>query len=143
MLPTLPFRARDLADKLFHILINLFKGQLRQERYHFSEEEFDTADELCMSVSLKVRDKLYHVFKKAWDLRLEMEKHPRDYVIELPAYREQYVADKMRVVGRQSSDKREKVSMCLLPGFVSYPAGEGSCDGSAHRTVIPSQVLLL
>jgi hypothetical protein len=125
--PRLDCKSWQLADKLYHILIHLFDGQLDN-----SGDGVDAVDRR-MSLSHTVRTLLFQIFKEAHELCLLMQQHPIGYNIDFPAWPEKYTAEDMEVLGLHSPQSTNQVCVCVCPK-ISHK--------DSYVTIVPACVAL-
>jgi hypothetical protein len=107
--PRLDCRSWQLADKLYHVLLRLFDGQV--------DEPWDGvhATELRISLSNAVRSLLFQIFREAHKLCLLMHQHPVGYDIDFPTWPEKYVEEDMRPLEHQFPHSEGQVCICVCP----------------------------
>ena len=104
-----------LADKLYHILICLFDGNLGEVDHGSHGCEGVTATDERMSLSHAVRLLLFQIFREAYQLALLMHKHPIGYDVSFPAWPEKYVVEGMRTLEPQYAHVEGQVCICVGP----------------------------
>lgn len=126
--PRLDSESLYLADKLYHILIRLFDGQV--------DRVWDgtNAGDLRMSLSNTVRGLLFQIFKEAYKLCLLMQKHPTGYNIDFPTWPEKYVPEDMETLESPSQNATGQVCICVGPK-ISHK--------ESQVTIVPASVLLV